>query len=375
MIAYFHQDTWDDLNLEICNAGKLDHVRKVMLDKMPFVDRISVALYDTETDYLRTYAYSSEQDSPLNHYQAKLAKCKSLLEIKQTRKSRVVQNLALFKNSEHKHTKAIYKSGFQSSYTFPMFWRGELFGFIFFNSTQAEAFGEELLPSLDTISHLIAFFVHNEIHEVKTLSATVKSALQLTHIRDPETGAHLERMSHYSRLIASKIAPKYGFSDYFIEYIGLFAPLHDLGKLAIPDSVLLKQGSLNEEEFSTMKQHSVMGKKLVDHLIENFQLQGLEHIEVLRNLVLSHHEMMDGSGYPEGLSGDEIPIEARIITVADIFDALTSKRPYKEAWSIDEAFAEMEELAKSKLDPDCVAALINNREQVEEIKNTFLDEG
>jgi HD-GYP domain-containing protein (c-di-GMP phosphodiesterase class II) len=108
-------------------------------------------------------------------------------------------------------------------------------------------------------------------------------------------------------------------------------------------------------------------------MLRDFGLESFGYLNILRNIAEHHHETMDGAGYPHGLRGDDIAIESRIVAVADIFDALTSKRPYKEAWSIDDAFQELRKLAGSKLDPDCVEALIKNRAQLEEIKDRFQD--
>ncbi|KZY32526.1 hypothetical protein A3729_19695 [Oleiphilus sp. HI0043] len=195
--------------------------------------------------------------------------------------------------------------------------------------------------------------------------------MNFTHHRDPETAMHIDRMSRFSRLIADELAHKYGFDDQFVEHIFLFSPLHDIGKISIPDSVLLKPGKLDDQEFEIMKSHAEKGKELIDTLLENFSLDSLNYIDILKNIAHHHHEAYDGSGYPDGLVAQDIPIEARIVAVADVFDALTSERPYKKAWSNDDAFAKIDAMAGTKLDRECVDALIKNRELVEEIQRQF----
>ncbi len=366
-----HTDKWSGLQGADSIVDKLRFMHGVMQGHMPFVTRVAVALYDSDTDYLRTFAYSSRESSPLTHYQARLADCQSLLEMARTCQPRVVNDLALFSDGEHEHTRIIYAAGYRSSYTLPMIWEGRLFGFVFFNSDLTDVFVDRVLNELDVIGHMVTLLIYNERASVRTLLATIKSALQLTHSRDPETGCHLERMSRYARLIAKNLADKFSLDDPFIEHVFLFAPLHDLGKLAIPDRILLKQGPLTDDEFALMQTHSREGRKLIDKLLENYGLNGVTHVSLLRNIALHHHEAVDGSGYPDGLRGDAIPLEARIVTVADVFDALTSRRPYKEAWSNGQAFAHLQTLAGVKLDADCVDALLQGAAQVEEIQATF----
>ena len=178
-------------------------------------------------------------------------------------------------------------------------------------------------------------------------------------------------MSRYARIVAKELAPKYGFDDEYVEHIFLFSPLHDIGKIGIPDSVLLKAGLLDAGEREVMKTHPQKGRQLIDDMLSNFGLESFQYLNILRNIAEHHHETLDGKGYPHHLRGDDIPIESRIVAVADIFDALTSQRPYKKAWNMDDAFQELRKLAGSKLDPDCVEALIKNRAQLEEIRDRF----
>jgi len=213
--------------------------------------------------------------------------------------------------------------------------------------------------------------VMRELDTVRMMQAAVKVIRSVSSARDEETGAHLARMARYARLIAAKLAERRKLSDEFVEFVFQFAPLHDLGKVAVPDAILLKPGRLTPEEFEVMKTHVARGVQIVDLMMQDFGLRSLPHFEMLRNIVAYHHEALDGSGYPYALSGDAIPLEARIAAVADVFDALTSARPYKAAWTNEEALDLLRSQAGAKFDPDCVAALADNMDMVREIQSRF----
>lgn len=366
-----HADPLATLNERAELGEKLDVLRQVVMQRHPFIERIAVALYDESTDEIRTFLYSSDIDSPLTHYHAKLAEAPSLMEIRRRMQPRVVNDLELFSTGEHQHTRAVAKGGYRASYTTPMMCEGVFIGFVFFNSTRSDVFDERLLPELDMLAHLVSLMVFNERSSIGVLAATVKSAVAMTHERDPETGSHLQRMAHYAQLIACQLAQRYDFDDQFVEHVFLFSPLHDLGKISIPDRILFKPGSLSPEEYEVMKTHARRGRDIIDSLLSNYGLDSIGYVRVLRNIAQYHHEAVDGSGYPEGLRASQIPIEARIVAVADIFDALTSRRPYKEAWSNDRAFAALREMAGEKLDRDCVEALVGQPEEVERIQRTY----
>jgi len=368
-----HQDHLYVLNQSSDLLAKLVQLHHLLSKQHPQISRVAIALYDKATDDVKTFIYSGKE-SPLNHYQAKLADCYSLSQLVLQKQPRVENNLAVFLQSEHQHASEIYRAGYRSSYTLPLYWDDQLLGFLFFNAEVEHAFQESILYELDMLGHLICLMLVNELSNVRTLSATIRSALDLTHFRDPETGQHLDRMSRYARIIAVKTANQFGLSDHFIEHLFMFAPLHDLGKIAIPDEILLKNGPLTPDEFKIMQTHSAAGLALTDKLLANYGLNGVSHIDVLRNIILHHHEAWDGSGYPVGLKGEAIPVEARIVTVADVFDALTSERPYKSAWSNERAFTHLRELAGIKLDPLCVEALLTAEKQILDIQRCFKEQ-
>lgn len=369
--SYPHKDALADLNRETSLRDKLCAAHREVQATLPFVARIAIALYDPETHVLKTYLHSSGEDNPLENYEALLDDSPSLKQILAAGHPRVINNMLTFENGQHEHTRRLGRQGYAASYTLPVYHDGVFIGFIFFNSYQTDVFSERVLHEIDLYGHLIAMMIINELASIKTLNAALRTTSQLTHLRDPETGSHLDRMSRYSRLIAKELAESHGLDDDYIEHVFMFAPLHDIGKIGIPDSILLKPAALDGDERNIMQNHARIGREIIDNLLANFMLEGIHHVDVLRNIVEFHHETVDGAGYPHGKRGNEIPLEARIVAVADVFDALTSKRPYKEAWSNADAFAMLKQLAGQTLDIDCVNALLTKQDEIEAIQQQF----
>jgi putative two-component system response regulator len=180
--------------------------------------------------------------------------------------------------------------------------------------------------------------------------------------RDPETGAHIQRMAHYSRLIAAGI----GLDTVQQELILEAAPMHDVGKLGTPDAILLKPGKLTPEEFAVMKQHATIGWEILRD-------SAAPTLKTAAEIAYTHHEKFDGSGYPRGLKGEEIPLFGRIVAIADVFDALTSARPYKKAWEFDAAWEFIRENRGSHFDPHCADTFLARRDEVLAIRAQFCD--
>ena len=374
MTATSHNDALQALNADGPLRGRIREIHWAVRSFLPFVARIAVALYDPKTTYLKTFVHSSDGDDPLPHYQAPIGEVPSLKKLLDEKRPRVIQHMLTFESPESEHAERLGRAGYAASYTMPMFSNGTFLGFVFFNSRQADVFTEVALAQLDVFGHLVCLLVLQELAAIRTLSATLESARHIVHARDSETGSHLDRMSRYVRIIARALADRHGLDDEYIERLQAYAPLHDIGKIGIPDAILLKPEGLTETEMEVMRTHANRGQAILDDLLTNFGIEMLVDAEIVRNIVLYPHERVDGRGYPYGLAGESIPLEARIVAVADVFDALTSRRPYKEAYANDVAFTMIGQLAGTHLDADCVRALVDNREGVEGIQAQFRED-
>ena len=192
---------------------------------------------------------------------------------------------------------------------------------------------------------------------------TIRHLAAAAEFRDDNTAAHIRRMSNYSGLIARKMS----LPDNRVSLILTASPMHDVGKIGIPDNILLKQGKLNSREWEIMKTHTSIGGRILRGGASEYMIMGAE-------IALSHHEKWDGSGYPQGLRGEEIPLAGRICAVADVFDALTSKRPYKDAFSVEKSMAIMKEGRETHFDPSVLDVFLANMDGALKIKAQHQDE-
>jgi two-component system, response regulator RpfG len=216
---------------------------------------------------------------------------------------------------------------------------------------------------LEDRKRLLEHMVEDATREVREREKeTLLRLARAGEFRDEETGYHLIRMSRYSRLIASAI----GLDPDEAETVELAAPLHDIGKIGIPDHILLKADKLDGTEWEVMRRHPVIGHEILKGSASKYVRMGAL-------IALGHHEKYDGSGYPNGLVGDHIPLCARIVAVADVYDALTSVRPYKNAWPSEQAFEYVTTQAGRHFDPRMVEAFSGMKKQVLQVQHEWRD--
>ncbi|AVI61519.1 two-component system response regulator [Halomonas sp. GFAJ-1] len=197
----------------------------------------------------------------------------------------------------------------------------------------------------------------------QTRLAVVQRLGRAAEYKDNETGLHVIRMSLYTQLLALRL----GFSEAAAEELLNAAPMHDVGKIGIPDAILRKPGPLDADEWRVMQSHTAIGAEILGD--DDSTLMTLA-----RSIALYHHEKWDGSGYPKGIKGEDIPIEARIVALADVFDALTSERPYKKAWAVEDAVALIEKERGHHFDPDIVDAFLQSLPELLAIKDQWQQE-
>ncbi|MBN2803951.1 MAG: two-component system response regulator [Deltaproteobacteria bacterium] len=234
------------------------------------------------------------------------------------------------------------------------------------------------LVSARVKTHLALYYQNKHLEEVvaartselnsafnKLKAASIDTILRLSRAadyKDDDTGVHVIRMSNYAAAVATQL----GHDKTFIENLLWAAPMHDIGKIGIPDRILLKPGKLDKEEWEFMQRHSEMGSNIL-------MGSDSEIIQLAEVVALTHHEKWDGSGYPRGLKGEDIPISGRITAIADVFDALTTKRPYKEPFSIEKSFAIIKEGKGKHFDPNVVDAFFAAEENILKIKKRYQD--
>jgi HD-GYP domain-containing protein (c-di-GMP phosphodiesterase class II)/HAMP domain-containing protein len=252
-------------------------------------------------------------------------------------------------------------NGFGSALLLPLTTASREGVLLVFATETEQAYSAEHLELLSNIAAQVSSGFDKTIGLETMVISTLQGLAKLAESRDPETGEHLTRMSLYSSILAEELGREGPYrkqiTPTYIRDVFYFAPMHDIGKVGIEDSILLKPGKLDPQQRREMERHPVIGAEVLRRCETQMNSIGYSIFQVGIEIAESHHERYDGSGYPHGLSGEAIPLSARIVAAADVFDALTSRRPYKEAWPVEQALEWMREQAGKHFDPEVVAAL------------------
>ncbi|TAH65190.1 MAG: HD domain-containing protein [Anaerolineaceae bacterium] len=301
----------------------------------------------------------------------------SLEELIQSGSSRIINDLEAYAADKPKKTynQIILNAGIRASITLPLKVSGKPVGIIFFSSMNKNVYHEGHLNFLETLANSIAISFYQTTYIDNIIYSSVLALAKLAEARDSDTGEHLERMKTYSRIIAETLHENDMYANQvtweFINNIERYSPLHDIGKVGVADSILQKPGNLTKEEFEEMKKHALYGAEVLRYAEQNMERQGHSLFGLGIEITEGHHEKWDGSGYPYGRKGLEIPLSARIVAIADVFDALTSRRPYKEPFSPEESFKIIEEGKGKHFDPDIVDLVMANKYRLKKAYKNF----
>lgn len=271
-----------------------------------------------------------------------------------------VENIAFFENVTQLDDQNI---------ALPILVNEAYLGYVQFVSKKA--FEETVISFLETLKDKLAFTFYKSLLFKDLLAIVTEGLADLAESRDPETRQHLIRMSSYAQLIAESLRKKSAYANVidqgFLDNIKLTSPMHDIGKVAVPDHILLKPGKLTDEEYKVMKTHAYEGAVVLRSIHERFTRYNLTYFDMAAEIAHYHQEKFDGSGYPNGIQNSDIPLAARISALADVFDALTSKRPYKEAFSLDKSYNIIRNSRGTHFDPDIVDAFFEAQDEIEAI--------
>ena len=273
------------------------------------------------------------------------------------------------------YNQAILSAGIKSSITLPLKRGDDPIGVIFFSSTQKHVYRQEHIILLKMLANSIAVSFEQNIFIDDLLYSNTLALAKLAEARDEDTGEHLERMKRYSSKIAEFLYTDGIYKDKvdleYISKIERFSPLHDIGKVGVPDGILLKPGKLTKEEFEEMKKHTSYGAEVLRTAEQTISKHKKCLFGIGIEIAEGHQEKWDGSGYPLGKKGEEIPLSARIVAVADVLDALTSERPYKDAYPFEQSFQMMVEERGTHFDPLIMDSFIRHKEEIYAVYRGF----
>lgn len=347
----------------IGEAIKLTHSQ--LSHQAPEIVRLAFASYDDGRGALKTFAHSTKLGNPLQHYSAPIDTQSSLGKSITHQKTRVINDIPSQVTSANSHSHWLLEQGYQASLTQPIFDDGQFLGMLFFDATKPHYFDTATREQLFTDSQPLVSAITHQRRYINAISDLGHMVRRTNFEHQDESLDHAYRVGQFAHLIGTELAELYQLDDETLDHIVHFAQLHDIGKYSALGS---SQQSLWLEDWGNHLQLTAQiqhGLNLVNDLARQVHEQQHTCMTLLRDIIQYHHEYLDGSGAPHGISHSHIPVSARIVTVANIFDALTSHRYYSESWSLTHALLELEKMvAMGKIDGNCVQALRAQQNQV-----------
>ncbi|GIC75502.1 HD domain-containing phosphohydrolase [Moritella sp. F3] len=356
-------------------AIHLDTLYNVAINNYQGLSRLSVIMIkdNNASNYFVRDRLSATNNDEL--FTKKMSQVGGIPMMIKSQSERIIDDLS--NSNLNPRTLFLLNCGHRSGFSYPLSFKGQVIAIVFFNASEVNFFAKRSIQKdmlfLATVIHSLMV---RQFEKKQFIDISLAIALNMGHAKDPETQEHLNRMERYSSKLAYLLTVKKEIDHEFIRRIETYAAFHDIGKYKIPDEILFSCEIFTPEERKVMNQHCVHGVDIIDDVLSHFpmNMRYVEEYRFLKNIILHHHERFDGNGYPMGLKADAIPLEARIVMVADVFDALLSKRLYKQAWSIDEVVAYMAAHSGTMFDPDCVDALITHLADFIEIYEAHADE-
>lgn len=386
--------------ISMLNSGKsteeIFNTLNIELRKFIPFNRLALTAIDQQNEIVVTKLVASDREVLLRSNDTMPMSESSLLELTRTKKSLNIDDLNLYYESHINSTNSrlLLEEGMNSSLVLPLIVNNQVRGFLMFASVEKSAFNAEHITFLESIVGQISLSVQRgellyEIEQhtknlehlvdirtqeiVKTQKTTIFAISRLAETRDPETGEHLERIRNYAVLM-SQILKYMGnhkeITNQYLRDIYDSSILHDIGKVGIPDGILLKEAFLTPDEFEIMKKHTVIGYDALRSASKD--LGENSFLNMGMDITLYHHERWDGFGYPHGLKGEDIPLSARVVSIADVYDALTSRRPYKIEYSHEKSIDIMKEEAY-RFDPVLFKIFIDNSNEFNKISIKYND--
>lgn len=368
-----------NLNKGVSFDGILNYIYSSFSEFIPY-SHIGIALLKDDEKILEaSYGIS---DPALDELPKKLAGIKaevsktSLGNIIENGTPRVINDLEKYtKNKDTEYNLILMQHGIKSSITLPLKINQKPVGIIFFSSIYKNTYKQEHISFLEILSDSIAISLNKNIFIDELLYSTLLALAKMAEARDEDTGDHLDRMKKYSVKIAECLLEDHKFEDVitlsFIKNIERFSPMHDIGKVGIRDGILLKPGQLTDEEFAEMKKHTTYGTEVLRIAEGNIKKQSYSMFKMGIEITENHHEKWNGTGYPNKKSGNDIPLSARIVAVADVLDALTSKRPYKKAFPFENSLRLIVEGKGNHFDPTIIDTIIKHKDDIYELFMSF----
>ncbi|NVN83127.1 MULTISPECIES: HD-GYP domain-containing protein [unclassified Vibrio] len=354
----------------------VDDLFRLAREHYPILSRLSVVLCSENRASNYFVSDTLCQEAEHRYVEQELKPESALSRMAESLDTRIIHDLTSIKPT--KQISHLLQLGHQSSYTTPIHYQESNLGFVFINASSTGFFAKEYIQcDIAYISQLISSLFVQLFERQRHFQSSLAIALNMGHARDPETKEHLIRMGKYSEQIARTMSQSNNeITHQFIHRIRLYAPFHDIGKYRIPDNVLFSTCRFSAEERAIMNNHTLYGEEMINDVVSLSHHCSMcsDEIQFIKNIVRHHHERFDGSGLPDGLSHTAIPLEARIVTLADVFDALMSKRAYKHAWSLDEVMEYIEAHNGSMFDPECVEALKQNLDGFMAIREQYNDD-